>query len=101
MQGPEPLTIWIETADGAIARGRCEVVSEEGAVVRLSSAGPLAAADSVAVRIAVSASDPILPATARVLWVRSEGDALECEVAWTHAGPERDQLTYLVTAAID
>jgi hypothetical protein len=94
----EPVRVWIENRDGSIARGLVEVLSENGALVRLVGEAWVTSGDQVTVRIAVNRTSPTLGGAARVRWVRSEGDTPECELEWTHSGPERDQLAYLVVS---
>jgi hypothetical protein len=94
----ESVRVWIEDGRGAIARGLVEVISEDRAFVRLTESAALGAGDAVAVRLSFDRSSPTLAATARVLWLRPDGEAWECELEWTHVGPERDRLASLVTA---
>jgi hypothetical protein len=94
----EPIRVWIEGRDGSITRGLVGVLSEEWASIRLTGPASVAVGDDVAVRIAVSRSSPTLGAVARVLSVRSSGAAPECELKWTHSGPERRQLAALVAS---
>ena len=88
----EPVRIWIESGDGTIARGVADVLSEDGALVRLDGRASAAPGDEVAVRISFSRRSPTLAATARVLWIRSARGEPACELAWTHSGPERERL---------
>ena len=94
----EPLRVWIEHEDGSIARGSIEVLSKDGALVRLTGASFGAPGEELAVRIAFSRKAPTLAARARVLWVRSSGETTECELAWTHSGPQRNQLAMVVAS---
>ena len=92
----EPVRVWIENGDGSIARGLVEVISEDGACIRLTEDASVARGEAVAVRISFDRESPTLAATARVLSVRSNGETSECELAWTHTGPERVRLGALV-----
>ena len=94
----DPMRIWIECEDGSIIRGTIEILSDEGASVRLVGPGCLDPDAPVSVRIAPSRSAPILLGSARVLWVHTSGEAPECELEWTHAGSDRDQLSLLVSS---
>lgn len=94
----EAVRVWIEDGRGTIARGLVEVISEDRAFVRLTERAALEAGDAVAVRLCFDRNAPNLAATARVLWLRPDGDAWECELEWTHVGPERARLAALVTA---
>jgi PilZ domain len=94
----EPTRVWIESGDGSIARGVMEVLSADGACVRVVGADPIVPGSEVAVRMALSRSAPTLGARARILWVRSAGESVECELEWTHSGAEREQLARLVAA---
>jgi hypothetical protein len=94
----EPIRVWIERGDGSITRGLVGVLSEDGASIQLTGPASVAAGDDVAVRIAVSRSSPTLGAVARVLSIRSSGAAPDCELEWTHSGPEREQLAALVAS---
>jgi hypothetical protein len=95
--GGDPVRVWIENGDGSIARGLVEVLSVDGAFVRLTAAASVASGDDVAVRIAFSRSSPTLGAAARVVWIRS-GETPECELQWTHSGYAREQLATLVAS---
>jgi hypothetical protein len=95
-EGEEPIRIWIDDGEGSIARGLVEVLSESGGVIRLVDAAPIAPGDDVVVRIAVNRRSPTLGGSARVRRVHSDRDAWECELEWTHSGPDRDQLDSLV-----
>jgi PilZ domain-containing protein len=94
----EPVRVWIESGDGAIARGLADVLSEDGAVVRLAGAPSVAPGDEVAVRIAFGRTSPTLAATARILWIRSANEGAEYELEWTHSGPERESLASYVAS---
>jgi hypothetical protein len=94
----EPIRVWIERGDGLITRGLVGVLSEDGASIQLTGPASVAAGDDVAVRIAVSRTSPTLGAVARVLSVHSSGPTPDCELEWTHSGPEREQLAALVAA---
>jgi PilZ domain-containing protein len=100
MDMDEPVRIWIESGDGTIARGLADVVSEDGAVVRLAGPASLAPGDEVAVRIAFGRTSPTLAATARILWTRSASEEPACEVEWTHSGPERERLASFVASLL-
>ena len=93
----EPVRVWIEKG-GSITRGLVEVLSEDGASVRLTGPASFASGDDVAVRIAFSRNSPTLGAAARVLWIRLAGELSECELEWTHSGSERQQLASLVVS---
>jgi len=94
----DPVRVWIENEEGSIARGLVEVLSANGALVRLTGAAPAASGNDVTVRIAFSRDSPTLRAAARVLWIRPAGEMSECELEWTHLGPEREQLARLVAS---
>jgi hypothetical protein len=94
----EPLRVWIEHDDGSIARGSIEVLSKDGALVRLTDASFGAPGEELAVRIAFSRKSPTLAARARVLWFRASGDVTECELAWTHSDAQREQLAKVVAS---
>lgn len=97
-EGQEPVRVWIENGEGSISRGLVEVLSENGAVVRLVGAGSVASGDETTVRIALDRASPAMSGTARVRWVRPEGESSKCELEWTHSGPEREQLAWLILA---
>jgi hypothetical protein len=90
--------VWIEPQDGSIVRGVITILSIEGAIVRLTGSTSMAPGDEVAVRIALPRTARTLGAKARVLSVQAADEGTDCELAWTHSGPERDQLAVLVTA---
>jgi hypothetical protein len=97
VEAQESIRVWIESADGAIARGLVEVLSEQGAVLSLTHADSVLRGDEVTARLSLDRSSPTLATGARVLWIRSEGETFECEVEWAE-GPERARLAALVTA---
>lgn len=94
----ESVRVWIEDGCGSIARGLVEVISEDRAFVRLTEAASVGSGDEVAVRLSFDRSSPTLGAAARVLWIRSEDETWECELEWTHSGPERARLGALIAA---
>ena len=94
----ESVRVWIEDGRGSIARGLIEVISEDRAFVRLTEGASLGSGDEVAVRLSFDRSSPTLAATARVLWLRADGETWEAELEWTHTGPERARLASLVAA---
>ncbi len=98
VEGVEPVRVWIENGEGSIARGVVEVLSENSAVVRLVDAALVTSGNDVTVRIAFSHDSPTLGGAAHVSWVRGTGDTSECELEWTHSGPERDRLACLVVS---
>jgi hypothetical protein len=92
----EPTRVWIDLKDGSIARGLIVALSKDGAVVRLVDPSPVAAGEVVAVRLSFSRNTPTLDARARVRRVRASEENTDCELEWTHSGPERDALARLV-----
>jgi hypothetical protein len=94
-QQDEPIRVWIESEDGAIARGTMGVLSADEAVARLTDGAWLRSGCEVAVRVSPSRSTPTLAARARVTGVRPAGDSVECELAWVHAGTDRERLAGL------
>jgi len=93
-QRDETIRIWIEDGEGAIARGQVEALLKKGALVRLIGAVAFSGSD-VVVRVAFSQSLPTLGGAAHVRWIRQADAASECELEWTHSGPEREQLARL------
>lgn len=99
--GPDPAEsprVWIEDGRGSIARGLVDVISEDRAFIRLTEAIALSPGDNVAVRLSLDRNSPSLAASARVLWLRADGETWEAELEWTHTGPERARLATLVAA---
>ena len=94
----EPVRVWIEDGRGSIARGLIEGVSGDRAFVRLNESAALDSGDDVAVRISFQRNSPTLAATARVLWLRADGETWQGEIEWTHTGPARARLASLVAA---
>src|SRR5262249_28587697 len=94
----EPSWVWIESDDGSITRGVIEVISADGACVRVTGPTTLVPGNEVDVRMALRRGAPTVGARARLLWVRSAAADLECELEWTHSGPEREQLARLVAS---
>jgi hypothetical protein len=74
---------WIESAEGSIARGRVEALSDLGAVIRLTPAASVDEGEAVAVRLSVDPNSPTVGRAARVLRVLSEAESSLCEVEWT------------------
>ncbi len=93
----EIVRIWIEAEDGSIERGVVEVLSEEGAIVRLTDATSIGAGAEVAVRLAYDPRSPTLGLAARARRIVSAPGSSECELEWL-PGPDRAQLGPLVTA---
>jgi hypothetical protein len=96
VESGEPVRIWIEDGAGSIVRGVVEVVSENCALVRLMGEVVMTSGHDVAVRLAFDRNSPTLAGAARILWVRTTGDEAECELEWTHSGPERAELARTV-----
>ena len=95
---PEDPVAWIENGRGPIARGVVERLSPQGAHVRLVGDASLEPGDDVDLRLSFDRDEPTLAATARVAFTQeAEGD-VECELEWTHSGPEREQLEALIAA---
>jgi len=92
----DSIRIWIEDGRGAIARGLVDVISEDRGFVSLTDGSGFGSGDSVAVRLSFDRSSPTLAATARILWLRQDGETWEGELEWTHAGPERARLASLI-----
>jgi hypothetical protein len=90
--------VWLENGRGPIARGVVELVSSEGAHIRLIATTSIEPDDELDVRLSFDRSSPILGATARVLWVQESDDVTECELEWTHSGPQREQLESMIAA---
>jgi hypothetical protein len=93
----EVVRAWLEGGDGSIVRGDVEVISEEGACLRLAEDVALDAGDEVAVRLRVDATSPALGLRARVVLLVGNGDTAECEVEWI-PGPELAGLSALLVA---
>jgi hypothetical protein len=89
---------WLENGRGPVARGEVELVSAQGAHIRLIGDASIEPGDEVDVRLSLDRDSPILPATARVLWTQEEDGVIECELEWTHSGPQREQLETMIAA---
>jgi hypothetical protein len=96
--GPEGPMVWLENGRGPIARGVVELLSSEGAHIRLIGTSAIEPSDELEVRLSLDRDSPSLGATARVLWVQESNDVTECELEWTHSGPERERLEALIAA---
>jgi hypothetical protein len=96
--GPQGPIAWLENASGPIARGAVTLLSAEGAHIRLIGHASIEPGDEVDVRLSLDRDSPILAATARILWTQEEDDAIECELEWTHSGPQREELETLIAA---
>jgi hypothetical protein len=88
--------IWLESGRGPTARGVLELVSSEGAHVRLIGTASIEPDDELDVRLSLDRDSAIVGGTARVLWTQESDDVTECELEWTHAGPEREQLETMI-----
>jgi hypothetical protein len=82
----ETVRAWIEAADGSIARGLVEVLSERGAVIRLADTAALDAGAAVAVRLSFDPASPTVGRAARVLRVLANDETSDCEVEWVPEG---------------
>jgi hypothetical protein len=91
----ETLRVWIESEDGTIARGVVEVLSENGAFVRLSAAASVDTGAEVAVRLSCGSRSATLGLAARILWILSTDEDTECELEWM-PGPDREALASLI-----
>jgi hypothetical protein len=78
----ETVRAWIEAADGSIARGQVEALSDHGAVIRLADAPVIDAGAEVAVRLSFDPASPTVGKSARVLRVLEGGQTSNCEVEW-------------------
>jgi hypothetical protein len=93
-----PVMTWLENGRGGIARGTAVDLSNERARIRLTDAATLAPGDEVAVRLSFDRATDTVAAAGRVLAIRSNGEGPLCELEWTHTGPERDRLEFLIAA---
>jgi hypothetical protein len=75
------------------------VLSTEGAHIRVMGDASIEPGDDVDLRLSFDRDAPTVAATARVLWTREENDVVECELEWTHSGPQREQLEALIAAS--
>jgi len=96
--GPEGPMVWLENERGSIARGSVELVSSEGAHIRLLGTTSIEPDDELEVRLSFDRESPTLGATAKVLWIQEADDVTECELEWTHSGPQREQLETMIAA---
>lgn len=94
--GPEEPLAWLEDDRGSIARGVVTLLSKDGAHIRLAEAGSIEPGDEVDVRLSLDRATPSVAGTGTVLWTQEADDAIECEIEWTHSGPDRAQLEKLV-----
>jgi hypothetical protein len=95
---PEGPMVWLESGRGSIARGVVELVSSEGAHIRLIGTTAIEPDDELEVRISFDRESPTVGATARVLWIQESDDVTECELEWTHTGPDRERLESMIAA---
>ena len=95
---PDEPMAWIENGRGPIARGVLARFSAQGAHVRIDGDASLEPGDDVDLRLSFDRDEPTLAATARVVFTQdAEGD-IECELEWTHSGPDREQLEAAIAA---
>jgi hypothetical protein len=82
-----PVAVWIEDRDGTIVRGVAESLTSTGVTVALSGPPAFAQGAHVALRMCLQPGSPTVATTARVSWVRGEGEGarMECGLAWTEA----------------
>ena len=86
-----PVAVWIEDDEGTIVRGVAESVTRGGAHIRLSATPGFGQGTGVALRICFDPDCPTVATSARVSWVRSDGDEAECDVEWTGARATLDE----------
>jgi hypothetical protein len=101
MARPEPdePMAWIEDGRGPIARGVVQRVSSQGAHIRIAGESSLEPGDDVELRLSFDRDEPTLAATAKVAFTQeTEDGGSECELEWTHSGPEREQLEAVIAA---
>ena len=96
--GPGGPMVWLESGRGPIARGAALLLTPQGARVRLMGDASVEPGDHVELRLGFEPGAPTLAATARVLLTREANDTIECELEWTHSGPEREQLEAAIAA---
>jgi len=94
--GPPGPMAWLEDGRGSIARGAVTLLSPEGAHIRLVDVGSVEPGDEVDMRLSLDRQTPSLTARGRVLWTQDADGTIECEVEWTHSGPDRAQLEQLI-----
>lgn len=82
--------VWIEDGAGAIARGLADSVTASGAHARISGRPAIAAGEEVALRLCFEPGTPTVALAARVAWVRSVDDAMECGLEWTGTAKPQD-----------
>ncbi len=82
----ETVRAWIESADGSIARGLVEALSDHGAVIRVVDVAAPDAGAEVAVRLSFAPASPTVGKTARVLRVLAHNETSDCEVEWVPEG---------------
>ena len=95
---PDEPMAWIENGRGPIARGVIGRLSSQGAHVRIVGESSLEPGDDVELRLSFDRDEPTLAATARVVFTQEAEEGSECELEWTHSGPEREQLDALIDA---
>ena len=76
------LPVWIEDGDGTIVRGVAESVTRGGLLVRLTAVPAFGEGAGVALRLSLDPESPTVSATARVSWVKSNGQT-QCGLEWT------------------
>jgi hypothetical protein len=86
-----PLAVWIEDGEGTIVRGLAESVTRGGAHIRLSARPGFGQGTGVSLRICFDPESPTVATSARVSWVRGDGEETECGVEWTGARATLDE----------
>lgn len=95
---PDEPMAWIEDGRGPIARGVLARFSAHGAHVRIDGDSSLEPGDNVDLRLSFDRDEPTLAATARVVFTQDTDGEVECELEWTHSGPEREELEAAIAA---
>jgi hypothetical protein len=96
--GPQGPMAWLETGRGPIARGVVELLSTQGAHIRLMGESSIEPGDEVELRLSLDRDSPTVAATGQVVFTQEVDGAIECELEWTHTGPERELLEALIAA---
>ena len=84
-------------AEGMRATGEAVNLSDGGACLALDEA-MLTVGDELILQLHSGQARQAVPATGRVVWIAPDRRGTRCGLEWTHAGPQRQWIGWLVDA---
>jgi hypothetical protein len=91
--------VWIESREGAIARGVAESVTSSDACVRLADTPAFEVGQDVSLRICFERGTATVALEARVRFVRNTNGTPECGLEWSALAPQRAALDAWISSA--